>query len=277
MQITIDTKQRIQTSFIFVIEFYKIMMGTFLIAFVPQNCDETACTIMENIQSNDTLHTSANIMNLLTFLIVLNLYRVELLRENWCIKYLDIDETKPNNNLDTEIEEYKEIKTSMRKLNYSYLTNIYISLLFLFVNFTLSSVSISMNYYNISTVTSLFSFFILVTSKIFTAYTIAKESYDKEHACSAYMKTPKTYNVIDADYSNNKDNNNNSKNDNKNDNIKIMEITENNNKDVNTNMNEFNEDEIVLPILNTSSITNNNENNNNNNNIVSDNQVMVVI
>ena len=42
-------------------------------------------------------------------------------RENWCIKYLDIDLTKPNNYLDDEIEAYPKYKKQMNLLNKSYL------------------------------------------------------------------------------------------------------------------------------------------------------------
>ena len=99
MKLDVDTKQRITTGLLFVLEFYKILMGTFLIAFVPQSCGENVCSVTENIMSDDLLKMCANIFNAVTFLFVLNFYKTEMQRENWCITYLDIDESKPNDNL----------------------------------------------------------------------------------------------------------------------------------------------------------------------------------
>ena len=200
MKLDIDTKQRITTLLLFSLEFYKILMGTFLIAFVPQACGENVCTITENIISDDYLKISSNIFNALTFIFVLNFYRTEIKRENWCITYLDIDESKPNDNLDSQIEKYPEIKTKMAKLNKNYLQNTYLALGFLVCNFILSSVSIGFDYVGTNTATSIISFLLLVVMKVVGALNVGKESVRDEHTLSAYMKTYKTYNVIDTDY-----------------------------------------------------------------------------
>lgn len=200
MKLEIDTKQRIRTGFNFILEFYKILMGTFLIAFVPQKCGEGVCTLRENIQNTEPLHLTGNIVNFATFMTVLVLYKCELQRENWCIEYLDIDHDKPTNNLDGEIEYYPEYKIRMKELNKNYLLSVYVSTSMLLCNFTLSSVVIGYDYAGINTLTSLLSFFILVVTKISNAYTIGKKSVVEEHALSAYLKTAKTYNTIDIDY-----------------------------------------------------------------------------
>ena len=200
MKLDIDTKQRIITGLLFALEFYKILMGTFLIAFVPQSCGEDVCTVTENVISGDFLKISSNIFNAITFLFVLNFYRSEIQRENWCITYLDIDESKPNDNLDTQIEGYPEIKTKMAKLNNNYLRDAYLALGFLGCNFILSSVSIGYDYVGSNTATSIISFLLLVLMKLAGALNVGKESVRDEHALSSYMKTYKTYNVIDNDY-----------------------------------------------------------------------------
>ena len=200
MKIDVDTKQRITTSLLFVLEFYKILMGTFLIAFVPQSCGNNVCTLSENVMSDDLLKMCSNIFNAVTFLFVLNFYKTEIQRENWCITYLDIDESKPNDNLDLQIEEYPEIKTKMAKLNHDYLRDTYLALGFLVCNFILSGVSIGFDYVGTNTATSIVSFLLLVVMKVASALNVGKESVHDEHALSAYMKTYKTYNVIDADH-----------------------------------------------------------------------------
>lgn len=200
MKVSVDTKQRIKTSLTFIVEFYKILMGTFLCSFVPQKCGDEVCSIMQNIKNTEPLHFSANIFNLTTFLIVLEFYRTEIMRENWSITYLDIDESKPNDNLDHEIESYPEIKKKMNKLNTRYLKLIYASIVFLVINFVISGVAIGYDYVGTNTITSLISFLMLVLTKITSAYTIGKESVTNERVFSAYMKIAKTYNVIDEDF-----------------------------------------------------------------------------
>jgi hypothetical protein len=200
MKLDVDTKQRISTGLSFILEFYKVLMGTFLIAFVPQSCDDHVCSITENIQNTDSLHLAGNICNLATFVAVLEFYRAELKRENWCIHYLDIDHDKPTNNLDDEIEAYPEFKTQMKSLNSYYLNTTYIAIFMLMINFALSSVAIGYDYVGTNTLTSLLSFFILVVTKVSSAYSVGKKSVLEEHALSAYLKTAKTYNTIDVDF-----------------------------------------------------------------------------
>ena len=200
MKLTVDNKQRVATGLQFILEFYKILMGTFLVAFVPQDCGGQVCTIMDNIHNTDTLHLSANICNTVTFFFVLHFYYKELRRENWCITYLDIDEEKPNNNLDHQIERYPIIKKEMSVLNKDYLRATYVALGSLIVNFILSGISISRDAIGTNSTTSIISFFILVATKLSTAYSVGKKSVYNEHALSAFLKTNKTYNCIDDDY-----------------------------------------------------------------------------
>ena len=55
MKVTTDTKQRIKTLASFSLEFYKVLMGTFLVTFVPQKCDNSVCSLQENIQNTEFL------------------------------------------------------------------------------------------------------------------------------------------------------------------------------------------------------------------------------
>lgn len=200
MKLQPDTKQRIFTTLSMFTEFYKVMMGTFLTIFVPQQCDEGVCTLSQNFYNTELLHRSAMILNFVTFVSVLTFYGIEIRRENWCIKYLDIDDNLSNNNLDTEIEFYPKYKKEMNKLNKYYLYSLYTSAILLLANFGYSGYSISYDYTGPNTITSILSFFMLVTNKLYTAVGIGKESVKNERAFSAYMRTPKTYNTIDEDF-----------------------------------------------------------------------------
>jgi len=142
----------------------------------------------------------ALISNFTTFVSVLYFYHIEMKRENWCIKYLDIDLTKPNNYLDDEIEAYPKYKKQMNQLNKSYLKSMYASSTLLVINFGISGTAIGFDYVGTNTITTMVSFFLLISSKLYSAYVTGTDSVKKERALSAYMKTAKTYNTIDEDF-----------------------------------------------------------------------------
>lgn len=200
MKLSVDSKQRITATCLMFLEFYKILMATFLILFVPQSCEYDVCTITENLSRRESLHLAALISNFVTFVFVLYFYYIEMKRENWCIKYLDIDLTKPNNYLDDEIEAYPNYKKQMNQLNKSYLKSMYASTTLLVVNFGISGVSIGFDYVGTNTITAMLSFFLLISTKLYSAYVTGTESVKEERALSAYMKTAKTYNTIDGDF-----------------------------------------------------------------------------
>jgi len=165
MKLDVDSKQRIMTAFYMLLEFYKIIMGTFLVVFVPQQCGNQLCTATENFMATEQLRVGANACNFVTFASIGTLYFIELKRENWCIKYLDIDEEKSNTNLDLEIELYPTFKKQMNKLNNQYIKTVYIALVLMVVNFGVSGAIVYQNYAGSNTLTTFISFFMLVSMK----------------------------------------------------------------------------------------------------------------
>jgi len=200
MKLSEDNQQKLTTGAIMTLEFYKIMMATFLILFVPQKCEDKVCTISENFNNNDTLHFSALISNFVTFIFVLYFYRMEFKRENWCIQYLDIDPALPNNNLDKEIETYPEYKEEMKILNINYLQSLYLASSTILANFGFSSVVIAYNYEGVNSITATVSFLLLIGEKLYSSYTVGIYSVKDERAFSAYMKISRTFNTIDTDF-----------------------------------------------------------------------------
>lgn len=200
MKISVDNQQRINTGLLMILEFYKIMMATFLVLFVPQDCDGRVCTISDNYSNDDTVHFTALICNFGTFISVLGFYGIEIKREEWCIQHLDIDPAKPNNNLDHEIEKYPEFKENMSSLNKNYLNALYFTSFLLTANLAYSGVAIGYNYNGTNTVNSMTSFVLLLTDKLYSAYTVGTKSVEDERAFSAYMQIARTYNTIDEDY-----------------------------------------------------------------------------
>lgn len=200
MKLDVDNKQRLMTFLFMGLEFYKVIMGTFLVIFVPQKCEDGVCNMTDNFFNGTILNSAGNICNFVTFTSVGTLYFIELKRENWCIKYLDIDDSVSTNNLDEEIERYPEYKKQMKKLNVYYIRAIYISLLMMVMNFIVSGLSVYQSYAGTNTTTTFISFFLLVSMKLFSAWNVGSLSIKDERANSAYLKEPKTYNTIDEDF-----------------------------------------------------------------------------
>lgn len=196
MKLTTDTKQRIQSVCIFCLEFYKVIMGSFLTIFVPQQCEDHMCTITESIQNE----LGCFIFNIVSCLTLIHLYCIELRRENWCIKYLDIDPSKPNNNLDFEIEEYPEFKKQMEIINKKYKKNALICIVFQSVNITVSTIYIGYYWAGMAAIAPLIGYIILMCTKLYNTSFISKASLKEERAYSAYLTISKTYNTIDEDH-----------------------------------------------------------------------------
>jgi hypothetical protein len=200
MRIDADNKQRIKAALAFGLEFYKVLMGTFLTAFVPRVCDDSVCTVSQNIYDDELFHRIAISFNAFSFLTFLAFYYSEIRREEWCIKYLDIDPDKANENLDDEIEDYPEFKQAMIKLNTSYANSTKFCGAVQVVNIGLSLADISSHWAGGATLTPLLSYILLIFMKLFQAHSVSSIAVKDERAFSAYLMGPKTYNTIDEDH-----------------------------------------------------------------------------
>ena len=200
MKLDVDTKQRIMTWTYMMMEIYKILMGTFLIIFVPQKCGNRICGATDNFFNGSTINSVGNISNFVTFSSIGTLYFIEMKRENWCIKYLDIDDNKSSNNLDEEIEKYPKYKHEMHVLNRKYLKCSYVALFMMIVNFIISGFTVYQSYAGPNSVTTFISFFMLVSLKLYSSWNVGFLSVKYERANSAYLREPKTYNTIDEDF-----------------------------------------------------------------------------
>ena len=205
-----DTKQRVKGTLTFVLEFYKICMGSFLTVFVPHQCYEmtpqgergTICTISHNVYHGDDYHRSIIWINLISFVMFVGMYYTEIKRENWCINFLDIDYTKPSDNLDEEIEDYPVFKHNMHTLNKNYDRLVKVCMGTQLVNIGCSVADIGRSWAGSASFTPMLSYILLIASKLYTTYMVSTASLQTERAYSAYLKEPKTYNTIDKDHRN---------------------------------------------------------------------------
>ena len=135
-----DGKQMLTGASIFMLEFYKILCGCFLILFVPQDCgNNQICSISDNYHTRNSINKAGLSFNLISFVLFFSLYIIEIQREKYCIDKLDIDPDKPNNNLDDEIEDYPILKKTLKNLNKKYYHLTFVNLFIQFINIILST------------------------------------------------------------------------------------------------------------------------------------------
>jgi len=200
MKVDGDLIQRIKVCGIFFLQSYKILTGTMLSVFVPQSCGDHVCTLTENINNEDFYHRSALGMNSLTMLLFFGYYLIELRREEWSIKYLDIDNNKPDNSLKAIIITEPKLDKQMDRLNKYYYNALLITGFFYFVNVLMTIKLLKDKYHSSSTISCFMSFSLLVMMKLYNSFSTARQSVKNDKMMSAYMSEFVSYNVLDADY-----------------------------------------------------------------------------
>ena len=208
--IDIDLIQRIKVSGIFCLQIYKILTGTLLTVFVPQSCEtlitetnetqNNVCTLTENLNNSDNYHKKTLYWNIFTMTLFIGYYIIELKRENWSIKYLDIDNDKPDNSLKEIIKNEKELDKQMDKLNLYYYYLLCLTIFAYTINIMLMIKILNDEYHSSSTISCFMSFVLLVLMKLYNSYIVARESIKNDKMMSAYMSEFVSYNVLDKDY-----------------------------------------------------------------------------
>lgn len=200
MKIDADTKQRLKSAVTLMAQLYRVVTGCFLTVFVPHSCGDTMCSFSHNLTSTDSLHQIALLFNVFCFLCFLFLYFAEASREAFAIEYLDIEPSKPNDNLDEAIERYPKLKSRMFALNSRYSRAVSICTVAHTANLGASFIDIWFAWPGSPALAPLISYSMLINTKLIGARTVAKESLTSERMYSAYLTTPRTYNAIDKDH-----------------------------------------------------------------------------
>ncbi len=212
MKMNNDLKETIKIAALFLFQSYKVIMGSMLILFVPQNCNDEVCSITDNLKKDDTFHNITLGTNILCVLLFIICYGIELKRENWCVKYLDIDHNVADNNLELVIKDKPQFSLPLQKYNKLYLSIISITSSIYLINLILSSIIIYNNYIGIQAVTSYSSYVVLILLKIYNSLFVSYSSLKNKKALSGYLTEFSSFNVIDKDHQEesiiNKDENN---------------------------------------------------------------------
>ena len=93
-----DNKQKIGMYIAFIMEFYRVLMGSFLMLFVPQKCDNEICGLFEKVVTGNPVIDTAFAINIAVFSLFMAMYYTELTRENKMINYLHVNPELPRDN-----------------------------------------------------------------------------------------------------------------------------------------------------------------------------------
>ena len=176
--------------------------------FVPQSCGEQICSLTENYENSDEYHQLVLYWNMFSMFTFFSYYMVELVREEWAIKNLDIDNDKSDNSLKEIIILEPILDRRMDKLNKYYYNLLLVNCSVYFVNILLTIKLLKDGYHSMSTVSCFASFTLLVLMKLYNSFVVAHASIKSDKMMSAYMCEFVSYNVLDADYVKAKNNKN---------------------------------------------------------------------
>jgi hypothetical protein len=125
---------------------------------------------------------------------------LELRRENWAIKFLDIDNNISDNNLKQELTEEPKLDKHMDHLNNMYFRGLVITSGIYLINVLLMMRILYNDYHSMSTISCFISFVLLVEMKLYNSLSVAYQSLKNDKMMSAFMSEFVSYNVLDGDY-----------------------------------------------------------------------------
>ena len=211
-----DIVQRIKVTCIFMLQFYKVLTGTMLTLFVPQACRQSEeimdgssiiipegvriCSISENFENNELYHRFTLYFNMLSFFCFIYVYILELQRENWSIKYLDVDKDKSDNALKSIIVNEPKLDKKMDRLNKLYFYGLSVTSIIYMINMILMINILYQGYHSASTLSCFISFTLLVTMKLYNSLSISYKSFKDDTMLSAFLTEFVSFNVLDKDY-----------------------------------------------------------------------------
>tara|TARA_B100002019_G_C21271235_1_gene602440 strand:+ start:3960 stop:4625 length:666 start_codon:yes stop_codon:yes gene_type:complete len=220
MKIDQDIIQRIKVTGIFCLQFYKVLTGTMLSLFIPQACYESIsdgseiiyteevriCTLSQNFENNEIYHRLTLYWNSISFLCFIYCYLLELKRESWAIKFLDVDKDKSDNALKEIIVNEPKLDKRMDKLNRLYFYGLSVTSVVYAINVLMMINVLYQDYHSMSTISCFISFTLLVQMKLYNSLSIAYKSVKNDTMLSAFLTEFVSFNVLDKDYISDKNN-----------------------------------------------------------------------
>lgn len=195
-----DFQQKLGVSVTVLLEFYRVMIASFLILFVPQKCGDHVCTISENAETgSDHLYNAGFSFNCITLIAFMAMYFSEIKREGKLIAYLDVNpKCKSDNESVGEVLQRLPTERSKTILFYDnlYQKTGYFALTCFVVNTTLSGIVIYKYYLDDKTTSTFITSVLFMITKMADVYSTVKT--EKNIFYSAYLKGKIQYNDLDA-------------------------------------------------------------------------------
>jgi len=195
-----DNKQKIGIYFAFIMEFYRVLMGSFLILFVPQKCDNEICGLFENVITGNPVIDTAFSVNIAVFSLFMAMYYAELIRENKMINYLHVNPELPRDNEavgEALVNLPERKKESILLWDKRYQSAGRIATVGFIVNLGLSGYVIFLNYLDNKTVTVFLTNALFMGLKLNDVNTVTET--DINIFLSAYLTRKIQYNDVDPD------------------------------------------------------------------------------
>lgn len=195
-----DFKQKMGMYIAFITEFYRALMGSFLVLFVPQKCGDHICALTDNISTGDDMKDSAFSFNIIVFALFLHMYFAEIMRETKMIDYLHINPELPRDNDavgEALVRLPEEKRNSIWFWDKYYARSGQLAMIGYVINMVLSGFVIFDNYLDDKTLT------VFITNGLFMALklndTQTTTATDKNIFLSAYLTRRIQYNDVDPD------------------------------------------------------------------------------
>ena len=195
-----DFQQKMNVASTLLLEIYRVLMGAFLVVFVPQKCGENICSLSENINREDGLAKTAIAFNTITMFTFLMLYFVEVKRENKLINYLEVNRFTPvdNESVGEALQKLApEKKQTIWNYDGYYQKAGYISTVSFLLNSIFSSIVIFSHYFDSKTITVLLTNLLFMGLKVSDVYSTVNTK--KNVFYSAYLKNKVQFNDVDPD------------------------------------------------------------------------------
>jgi hypothetical protein len=214
MKLSQNNAQRLTVILLMALDTYRIVIGSFYSIFVPQLCADKpgdvyynatqisyhACSLEDNVTDLSDFNKFVLAFNAFTGFMMLVAFIIEFKRENWIINHLDVDHSKPDSNLKTEIETYTKMKKSITYKNWRYMV-IFTSVgVISIINCTASAVLMVYYFDGLKTVTTFITNSLLIGMRVGKSISIARSNNLETKAQSVTLTEPVTFNTIDPKY-----------------------------------------------------------------------------
>jgi len=195
-----DFNQKLNVGITLILEIYRVLMGAFLVVFVPQKCEETICSTSQNINREDSLSQTAISFNIITALSFLALYFIEVKRENKMISYLEVNNFTPTDDTAVGVA-LEKLATGKKQTIWDYDRYYqragYVSTVAFTLNSILSFIVVYTNYLDSKTFTVFLTNLLLMGLKVADVFSTVNTP--KNIFYSAYLKNKVQYNDVDPD------------------------------------------------------------------------------